>query len=424
MSTDVKYYNERFFQITPTARKPLDMVPCTTQATLEIDIHEKLTKRVEEGSVLDMKFPVKPVKKMRDEYPAAMEALEESIADVVIEDPQVCAFLDTACRRVDAIIAAYAKVTSSNGSVLEKELRSFRVYNDLYVDLETKYQAYGGMVGSNPLAIKHALLEGNFREKAVALLCAKKTLLTKISEDPDLLRRVNAELAKQEQDWKLLEDYPLSPDGAYCAPTFNKKRKPEVVKAELAQYPYLNQLQMRIPLSEREKRVATNDLMYTNKQLERTRIQWPAGSLYIDKITIEDANHPYLQAANDVKAPLIASISGSTDQICAALCFMGLNSKKDLLLGRLVCCGWLINDKSHSAAEVLTSARSFDLPFIFSSDYYKSLLPSEMGGDELIQKIAEKQHARGYRLPDAYEVSIEKICNLVEQGSFFSPEKN
>lgn len=89
----------------------------------------------------------------------------------------------------------------------------------------------------------------------------------------------------------------------------------------------------------------------------------------------------------------------------------------------VACMGWMIDAKDHSAHEILTSAKSFELEYTAGPDSYLQIRPED---DVFLDKLKQAQAARGFKMPDEYlsskhahalaeEIFAEKMTVDVEQ---------
>lgn len=338
-------------------------------------------------------------------YRCAMKELEDSIADALAINTPLKEFINRVCGRLLTAIEKYAEVAAEERGLkpLEAELFKHQLLADTYLCGEDKMKDFAGNVGSNPIAIIKGLLLGNLREQIFLVLSLKTVILKKMIRDSLITQKINEKLLKEGFDWQLEFDPRYGDDGLYEDLTdsmelrlsgdneedWKQKNNPTIETGDT----------LRFPPSEREKRYATKDPVITNDH-RNLRYSWSAGAAIIKPVTAkEQPDNPYLIAAENLCLPLIAGISGSTDGILATVHALGLNTKKDLYLTRMACLAFLISVHSHSAYEVMTSAKSFGLKFHPSPDYYKQIDPVEIG---FLEELAKCQKRRGFKMPDYY----------------------
>lgn len=358
----------------------------------------------------------------RKDYEAAMEAMEESIADAIVNNKPTKELVNEAAHRMLQFLEKYAEVLVEMDGLepSQAEILVYRLLADTYLIGEEKTKEYSGNVGSNPLAIRHALEGGNLREQLFLLLSFKKSVLKHVVRNEEAVNKINEKLQESKSGWQLAYEPKYGDDGIYEALTETEELR-RFSNTNISEWKEKNNPtietgdQTRFPPSEREKRLATGDPVIGPEHKD-IRYQWSAGAAALKPATVkEKPDNLYLKAADELHLPLVAGISGTTDGIMATINVLGLNSKEEMSLARMACLAFFVDTKSHSVYEVMTSSKSFGLKFHPSPDYYKQIDPIETG---FLKDLEISQSKRGFKMPDYYlsEKHFDEVSNQIPES--------
>lgn len=319
-----------------------------------------------------------------EKFSESQAFLDESMADVFCSNRFVKEHLQASCSRLLKTLETYAKIQLESKNKEKPSEMTFkfalnRLLADIFLDRSSKTHNYAGQVGSNPIAIKKALESGNFREQMFLLLYAKKGVMGTIAKNQSLIDQINKKLADDGESWSLIADPTIDEDAIYAAETdrlqlrTTKKSKQDITS------PSIGDPLLRVPLSDREKRYVTKQPVVI-KDHEKEKTNWGSGSSSYDPRIAEGSHEdpPYLEIAKKLHLNLVAGISGTTDQVLSIMRVLGQDTLRDMALGRMGCLGWFIDTHSHSSYEVLTSSKSFGLPFTPAPDSYKNIPPEDL----------------------------------------------
>lgn len=385
------------FSVNPEISGPklnFSSVPLKINIAEDLKLSPEAAHKLEEGCIND--------------YKKAMEVLEESIAFAACSNPCVIELIGKACERLLTVIDTYAEVLRETSDPpmkpLQSELLVYKLLSDSFFSEATKKtKDYAGNVGSNPLAIRDALKEGNLRERLFLLINFRKSILRTIIKDPMLVDKINQKLQDSRMGWQIEADPSFDKDGLYAAETDTmklRKQKDHLEEWKKKHAPTIESGEkLLIKPSKREERYAAKEPLVTEKH-KTQQFDWSSGSALYEPVTAQSQpENPYLKIADDLKLTLIAGISGTTDHILTCINRLGLNSMEDMNLTRLACLGLFIDTKCHSAYEVMTSSKSFGLEFKPSTDYYNQIDPLNTG---FLEDLKRRQKEKGFELPDYY----------------------
>lgn len=150
-------------------------------------------------------------------------------------------------------------------------------------------------------------------------------------------------------------------------------------------------------LSKKIDKVAFDKLLETSKS--NTPQPWIPGKYFFNLNDSSTTDSPYLKAVETLGLPQQAGISGSTDQTLTMAGMVGMTSEEEIRRLRMMYLGWMTSNDDHSVDEILTSTKSFGIPYTPSPDYYKQIYPEDSSFEV---KVAAEQQRRGYELPDFY----------------------
>ncbi|MEC7838469.1 MAG: hypothetical protein VX777_00360 [Chlamydiota bacterium] len=139
---------------------------------------------------------------------------------------------------------------------------------------------------------------------------------------------------------------------------------------------------------------------YLDYKKRTTQNPWNTGKHLWKTTTKNECGSPYLDAVEDLGLPTLTSISGSTDQTLTMAGAVGVNSIEELSDLRGLYIPWMTAHQDHTAHEIMTAAKSFNVPYTPSPDYYKQIFPQL--NEQLIPKLEESQRKKGFELPDYY----------------------
>lgn len=417
------------------------------------------------------------------DYAQSKITLEQSIADVAVKDKKVLAFANNLAKRIvtvmDICIEEGIEVNGVNAlppdpdklkkilgfepKMLPKNFHTSMKKNELLTKIineslakkkegiEKGNVSNAGFVGLNPLALRHAAQQGNIRE---AMLIPYKTAFGFFSDfldNADYVKKINTKLEQQGFEWQLSEDVinsmkneleQLPPLDAvnpakkrqllqYGAYATNKGMRQELSResreAFVKSNPKINDKNLRIPLSDREKFAHAKNIDIRNSD---ARVKWTPGKSWFEMG--KNASDPVVISASATREPLIAGISGTTDQILTlgyCLGFFDDEAKRiqNMEICRLACLGWMIDAGDHTYHEICSSSKSFGMAYTPAPDSYKQIRTGDKG--EFEQALKKAQKKRGYNMPDAYltqEAVLQKAIDLkmLKPETLFNFKKN
>lgn len=402
-------------------------------------------------------------------YAQSKITLEQSIADVAVTDKKTLAFANSLAKRIitvmDICIEEGIEVNGVNAippdpdklkailgfepnmlpqnfyaSMKKNELLTKTVNENLAKKregIEEGNVSNAGFVGLSPMALRHAAQKGNIRE---AMLIPYKTAFGFFSDfldNPDYVKKVNKKLEQQGLDWKLSEDVinsikhelaqlpsldaanpakkrQLLQYGAYATNKgMRQELSPESREAFVKTNPEINDEHLRMPLSDREKFAHAKDIDIKSSD---SRVKWTPGKSWFEMG--KNGADPVVISASATREPLIAGISGTTDQILTlgyCLGFFDDEAKKtqNMEICRLACLGWMIDAGDHTYHEICSSSKSFGMNYTPAPDSYKQIRTEDNGEFEKALKKAQKK--RGYNMPDVYltqEAVLQRAIDL------------
>jgi hypothetical protein len=386
------------------------------------------------------------------DYKSAMQAMEESVADVASTHNDAMQFAKTLSGRLLKFVEAYAEVqleaeeritktTPENvkNAEITKKVNSFLV--DIFSETKQttgtlsdgKAMAQGsiqkgisheaGNVGMNPLTIRKAITEGNLREMMYFPYKTTWDFTNAILKDYSLTEKVNQKLQEKgagfEVNLSMLKEVVVDRNlppyfyTEYANSTRNDGLRAFVPQQEREKMMEENNKPInskrRIDLSEREKKHAVGELNpKTTKMPEQMKhnfeageqepIKWTPGSYWYRPTTNSEkaAPHEYLTATENIQTPSTAGISGTLDQILTMALYFGMDSKAELEQGRLACLGWMLDSQDHSINEIMTASKGFGLKYVMGADSYSQIYPQD---EQFVEKLKESQVKRGSDLP-------------------------
>ncbi|MBA3722457.1 MAG: hypothetical protein H0W88_08655 [Parachlamydiaceae bacterium] len=350
-------------------------------------------------------------------FMGSVKVLEKSMAEAALTEPKVDAFLSKLGDRVITFIEAYASVMADKDHS-NKEILTLKYLSDLFLESPKQTIDYAGNVGANPITIRNALKDGNYREKMHLITEAFKwAARNKIFNDPEMVKLMNQ---KSGLTWELTCDPKLGTLGNYAALTGIKgqelrKFKPDATKSVTSwkgRNPTVADLaETRVPLSRAEAEYTTGQYGRHFRSTE-FQVKTGAGAAVFNPTTVADREHPYLRAASELGLPLMAGISGSSDQFFSLMNALGFKSKEDLTLGLLACLGGFIKGSNHTSIEVLAAAKSFGFEYNFSADSYKMIDPDNR--TSFLELLVAEQKKNRYEMPDYY-LSQEYVTKIASK---------
>ena len=126
-------------------------------------------------------------------------------------------------------------------------------------------------------------------------------------------------------------------------------------------------------------------------------IPWEPGSFWYAPDVENKSN--YAISAKVSAVPLLAGISGSTDQIMTTCMFLGVDDIKNLTIMRLGLLGWMIDAKDHSSHEIMTASKAFGLEYAHKPTWYRNIDPVD---PDFCEKLQSAQSKRNFSLPELY----------------------
>lgn len=369
-------------------------------------------------------------------YAEAMQTLEESYADLVFKDTQINSFIMDVCDRLNTLVHIWAEVNYEKKCGKEHlnragiTLEENSLLSAIYLEGRQKEWMYSGQVGSNPLALRRVLTQGNLRERMVLIRYMADGFVGKILENSSLTEQINGKLRDKGIGWSLHHELIPNPEdltypeeegkiyhcGIYAQLTYQEKLHQKRSVDEIEQLkktlnPTIKDalLDKRAPLSDREYRYWTRSAVINQNDMDR-KINWDTGAASFKAFFFsENPASRYLEVASKVKVPLLVGVSGTTDKILTQIMFLGFTTKEELYKGRLALLGHLINTKSHSSHEVLFSSKSFGLLYEPGPRGYETVFPMDL---HFTKRLQQKQRERGYELPDYYLSSAYVLQQL------------
>lgn len=390
-----------------------------------------------------------------ENYRASKAALNESIADVAVNDPFALSFAAEMSKRVLTLIeisaqlelvqvdeinldenqlkkigvseeAIHARAPGFLGELKQKNVKT-KIISETGSGIEKGNVNEAGFVGFSPLAIQNAT-DGNLRERLYIPFKTTHGFTGKLLAKPENVKSINERLRHQGESWQLNEAiidelrmntgdkrgglyaygaYALSRDGSRI----------EQTKEFLENYTNTNptvseqQKTARSPLSERELLGQTGALSTDSDK----RIQWLPGEAF-SRIR-EDKAHKTLKAADETGDLMLTGISGTTDSLLTMGHMLGMFNgdsiakEKAMRNAMLACMGWMVDAKDHTAHEIQTGAKSFGLAYTAGPDSYKQIRPDDA---EFIEKLKIAQERRGFKMPEDY-LSAEHVRELARK---------
>jgi len=174
-------------------------------------------------------------------------------------------------------------------------------------------------------------------------------------------------------------------------------------------------------LTDDDKKLPESILEYAKST---TMQPWIPGKFFFNLTDPSTSDSPYLKAVDALGLPQQAGISGSTDQTLTMAGVVGITSVEEIKRLRLMYLGWMTSNDDHSVDEIMTSAKSFGVPYTPSPDYYKNIYAENPA---FVDMIAAEQTRRGYALPDHYlskEYAAETLASYrAEKETLVSSRK-
>lgn len=373
-----------------------------------------------------------------EDYDKSLIALEEAIADVALNSEEVNEFMTFSSMRLLELIEVYAEVLAEDGAFKgflsdDPDLRVYMLLAKMLNDMHKLLGEDAGQTGTNALALKRVLTEGNIRERMCLFQSIRDPIMIELKKHPEHVEKINAKLRERGKDWKIEENLPAFDNWAghvrivreKGSDIFREKRpvqEREALRCEMVPTHRMARSQERVPLSEREARYALRIPVLskvTDEELDKP-IFWTPGAAYwkslspsdIDQMRDEgkilperyDRARPIIDAIRETRMVQMAGISGSADIVLSTFLSMGIATLSEMYLARLACMGWLIDLKAHSALEVGVVAQSYGVPFVLSPTYYNDIVPPEMEifHEKFLLNLEIAQKERGHELPDHY----------------------
>jgi hypothetical protein len=382
-------------------------------------------------------------------------ALDESIADIATEDMAALDFAHELATRVLTILEigvelGYLKVDEIEASAEKLEQLGVTTGPKTYIEelkqkiIKTKIISTSnvtegvdkgnisdaGFVGFSPLAIEHAA-QGNIRESLYIPYKFRHELTKELFSNPEQIHAINLRLIEKGKSWQLNEEFinelrvktQSQRDGVYSYGAYASARgKSRRSKSQQEKEEYLKSNQSiselekaRVPLSEREILAQAGDL----KVGKEKKVQWLPGEAWYE--IDADSSHPSVTEAGLAHEKMLTGISGTTDNIITLGFMTGIfdgvdaeEKKRDALVA---CLGWMVDSKDHSAYEILTSGKSFNLNYQPGVESHKQIRP---GNQDFIDAITRAQLERGFLMPEDYLSEQYVLKKAFENGMLTS----
>ncbi len=209
--------------------------------------------------------------------------------------------------------------------------------------------------------------------------------------------------------------YPMFDYGAYAQHNVSAKiriaRTTEEKAERMKLKPTVAELYLAGVIDKAEYLKETGELPHLDKNQSpsslgvQKRVRWVSGNDFYQ--INKESNSEFVKVSKQLGLPLQAGISGTTDHLLTLSGLLGLHSKNDMELLRLNLIAWMVPE-DHSIHEIMTSSKSFGMPYHPRSDGYKDILSNDSElkkpfMDILSRKLSEK----GLRFPEYY---LSKDC--------------
>ena len=331
-------------------------------------------------------------------YRKSAKLIDRSLSELAIKTNTSLEFAKKMNQRVLAIMKLDAEYRAMvKDETLKGEYNVKEELDEILKSTLGKCKAYElGCVGNDPLAILDVVEKGNLRERMFFLYRTTHGHLgNQILEKPAKLKWMRQKMKERHFAFEFpetIDPFNAFSYGAFARISTNKwfrKARPQANRSTFLDDSYRG----KIPFSTREhdflmkkylEEGGKDDFVPTFK----TGRTFFTPNTNKDLEGIDEPAHPYLTAAETLGLPLVAGISGTTDQILTMANYLGVNSKDDLLKARLALIGWMVDNGDHSVYEILTASRSFKhLDIDISPDYYKSLFPASKESKTFLKKL-------------------------------------
>ncbi len=434
-----------------------------TFTPVQVDIPNHLKQQLTPEQLLQLE------RSCLTDYAQSKITMEQSIADVAVKDKEVLAFANALAKRIitvmDICIEQGIEVNGVNAippdphklktilgfepTILPPDFYTSLKKNELLTKIvneklgkkkegiEEGNVSAAGFVGLSPMSLRHSAQEGNIRE---AMLIPYKTAFGFFSDfldNPEYVKTINTKLEEKKIDWRLSEEVinnikeelaklpqpdPANPAkkrqllqyGAYASnrgmrETLSKESRAAFIKSN----PKINDEALRVPLSNREKFAYAKN---TDINRSESQVKWESGKSWFEMG--KNPADPVAISAAATREPLIAGISGTTDQVLTLAYCLGFFDDKakktqNMETCRLACLGWMIDAGDHTFHEICSSSKSLGMNYTPAPDSYKQIKTQDKGKFEVALKEAQKR--RGYKMPDAYltqEAVLQKAIEL------------
>lgn len=432
--------------------KHIKGVPTYEFAKPEVAISAGVTKRLSKDELASLSSIC------LEQYAQAQSAFDEALGEVLANDPQVLETARTLATRMvqlidaDTELAVKENVTNAVKKRLEAEGVSDPIIIEAQLQLALELEKNAalsriisqkvsrteevivdpgnvteqGFHGMSPQSIRNVLKNGNLRELMYILFrttdkYTKNLIADNSGQISPRMAQINAML-QERYGWqvdvefaaKMLEGqsqaerqrYGIYKPGIYHqlgeerAPRSDEERKEFRSKSPTLKLSDSD-------LSERESMVYTGEVGKAAKEKHNQELPWtPGGEMWKRK---ENEVTAYSAAAKATMQPFVASVSGTTDRTLTESILLGMGTQEDLIKCRSACLGWLVAGRNHSVDEIMTSGKSFDLPYIPGPSAYQYIDPKR---PEIIEKVAAKLASKGIELPDYY-LSANNVARVL-----------
>jgi len=285
-----------------------------------------------------------------------------------------------------------------------------------------------GFHGMSPQSIRNVLKNGNLRELMYILFrttdkYTKNLIADSSGKISPRMAQINA-ILQERHGWqvdvefaaKMLEGQNQAERdryGIYKPGIYHKSGEERSPRSPQEKQEYRRSNSPRrvsdTELSERENLVYTGEVGEAVEKRKDQELPWTPGAEVWKKKEKEVT--AYSAAANATLQPFVASVSGTCDRTLTESILLGKGSREDLIKCRSACLGWLVAGRNHSVDEIMTSGKSFDLPYVPGPESYQYIDPDH---PETIAAVAANLEKKGIKLPDYYlsEANVVRVLTL------------
>lgn len=294
-----------------------------------------------------------------------------------------------------------------------------------------------GSLGSNPLAYLNLIrqgddesLKGEFRG-LLYFTYMNNHFMNACMQDP-FIAFANQRLSQEKRGWMIDPEFvaamktrspnsclpPIFRYGSNAAinslvrehhhnATFYEKHHPPFLK-DVMEGTCSYDDSFRYPLSKRELMNQIGDFRQAQVPPHRTIQMTSGGAAFRIKSIQEMDNSPqgeaakqYLVMCQELQLPMIASISGTFDQMAAMGGFLGLTLEPcQLEILKVAMIAFMVPNRDHSVDEILQSSKSYNLEYIPGPGFERFIFPSM--GEVFLKQIHAEMQKRKAKLPSYY----------------------